>query len=142
MVIITFSHWQVFSACVSLFSFTEANISDCPRKQIAEVLDDRKNINYWYIGIWYFKLQYCFFLAVTLQWSLCFFSKSDIFIQNLAVNSIAFNPHYLTHKYSCWYLYERVCENLLWKQSPKQCDVIFSQSEIEESKQSYFISEL
>ena len=46
MVIITYSHCQVFSACARLFSFTEANISDSPRKQIAEVLDDRKNINY------------------------------------------------------------------------------------------------
>ena len=27
--------------------------------------------------------------------------SSIIFIQNLAVNKLAFNPHYLTHKYLC-----------------------------------------
>ena len=43
----------------------------------------------------------------------------NIFMQNLVVNNVAFNPHYITQKYSCWYLDERDSENLLWKQSPK-----------------------
>ena len=42
-----------------------------------------------------------------------------IFIQNLAVNNLASNPCYITHKYLCWHLDERDSENLLWKQSPK-----------------------
>ena len=48
------------------------------------------------------------------------------FIQNLTVTNLAFNPHYITHKYLCWwYLDARVSENLLWKQSPKKCKLQF-----------------
>ena len=52
----------------------------------------------------------CYHLTVI---TLFFFSKSDIFIQNLVVNHSAFNRHYIT----CFD--ERVRENLQWKQSPK-----------------------
>ena len=49
-----------------------------------------------------------------------------IFIQNLAVNNLAFNRHYITYKYLCWrYLDTEVSENLLWKQWPKQHEPLF-----------------
>ena len=68
------------------------------------------------------------FFAITLQWSLCSFFPNlmHYFIQNLAVSNLAFNPHYLTHKYLCWwYLDTRVSENLLWKQSPRNVNYHF-----------------
>lgn len=77
-------------------------------------------------GIWYFKLKYYFFFATTLQWLHGSFFQiwCFIFIQNVAVN-LVFSAGYITHKYPCWYLDERIIENFLWKYI-HHSNVIFS----------------
>ena len=53
-----------------------------------------------------------------------FLSKSDaLYTEILTINNLALNSHYITHQYLCWYLGERVSENLEWSQSPKEGDL-------------------
>ena len=125
----TFSQWQDI---LNLFCFTETGITDSPAKHIDGILDDWKDIykNTQYglalcynIPIWYLILQILILLLFcrhsTVITLLFFQIWCIIFMQNVAVNNLAFN-RYITHIYlSWWYLDARVSENLLWKQSPK-----------------------
>ena len=72
-------------------------------------------------NIWYFKFKNCSLLS---PYSDHFLSKSDaLYTEILTINNLALNSHYITHQYLCWYLGERVSENLEWSQSPKEGDL-------------------